>query len=273
MASELPRGRRGTHHLIAGEEEARRRIARQLHDDHCQRLAAVSFEIQAVRGQLAEGDPRRSGLDAVSAGLAELGEDLRRLSHDLHPAILERRGLAEALRDGCEEIERRHGLPVRLSLCGDGDPLPPLPRETALGLYRIAQEALANTVRHAVAWSAHVTLRIAAGEAHLSVADDGAGFDPEEARRTGGLGLASIEERVGLLGGRCRIVSAPGAGTAIDVTVPLLEPAPEEASAPHRLSRYARWHWPLAISAALVLLAFASRKALRPLAADRYSTR
>ncbi len=270
MAGDPPRGLRGANRLIAGEEKARRRIARQLHDDHCQRLAAVSFELQAVRGQLAEEDPRRSGLDAVSVGLAELGEDLRRLSHDLHPAILERRGLAEALRDGCGEIERRHGLPVRLSLHGDEGPLPP---DIALGLYRIAQEALANTVRHAVAWSAHVTLRIAAGEAHLSVADDGAGFDPEEARRTGGLGLASIEERAGLLGGRCRIASAPGAGTAIDVTVPLLDPAPEEASAPHRLSRFVRRHWPLVISAALVLLAFASRKGLRPLAADRYSTR
>ncbi|HSG40196.1 MAG TPA: protein kinase [Thermoanaerobaculia bacterium] len=237
MASELPRGLRGTKRLIAGQEDARRRIARQLHDDHCQRLAAVSYELQAVRGQLAEGDPRRSGLDAVIAGLAELSEDLRRLSHDLHPAILERRGLAEALRDNCGEIERRHGLPVRLSLRGDGGPLPPLPPETALGLYRIAQEALANTARHAAARSAHVTLRITAGKAHLSVADDGAGFDSGEARRTGGLGLASIEERAGLLGGRCRIASAPGAGTEIDVTVPLPEPAPEEAPNPEAVAR------------------------------------
>ena len=238
MAGELSRGPRGAKRLIAGQEDARRRIARQLHDDHCQRLAAVSFELQAVRGQLAEGDPRRSGLDTVSASLAELGEDLRRLSHDLHPAILERRGLAEALRDNCGEIERRHGLPVRLSLRGDGGPLPPLPPETALGLYRIAQEALANTVRHAGARSAHVTLRIAAGQAHLSVADDGAGFDPGEARRTGGLGLASIEERAALLGGRCRIASAPGAGTEIDVTVPLPEPVPEEAPAPEAVARH-----------------------------------
>src|SRR5688572_29644592 len=145
MASELPRGPRGTHPLIAGEEEARRRLARELHDDHCQRLAALSFELKAVRGDFAEGDPRRTGLDAVGASLAEMGEDLRRLSHDLHPAILERRGLADALRDHCAEIEKRHGLPIRLSLRGAEDPFPPLlsiPSDIALGLYRIVQEAL-----------------------------------------------------------------------------------------------------------------------------------
>jgi tetratricopeptide (TPR) repeat protein len=231
MASELPRGPRGTHRLIAGEEEARRRLARELHDDHCQRLAALSYELKAVRRDFAEDDPRRTGLDAVGASLAEMGEDLRRLSHDLHPAILERRGLAVALGDHCAEVEKRHGLPVRLSLRGTEDPFPSLPSDIALGLYRIVQEALANTVRHAGARSAHVTLRIAAAEAHLAVADDGAGFDPEEARRNGGLGLATLEERAVLLGGRCRIASGPGAGTEIDIAVPLPEPAPEEAPA------------------------------------------
>jgi len=230
-----PQGAAGR--LIAGVEEARRRFARELHDDHCQRLAALSLELKAVRKEFTEGDSRRTGLDTVGASLAELGEDLRRLSHDLHPAILERRGLAEALRDHCVEVERRHGLPVRLSLRGAEDPFPSLSSDIALGLYRIVQEALANTARHAGARSAHVTLRIAAREAHLSVADDGAGFDPQEVRRTGGLGLATIEERTALLGGRCRIASAPGAGTEIDVTVPLPEPAPEEAPAADDLSR------------------------------------
>lgn len=233
--------------LAAGGEEAWRRLARELHDDHCQRLAAAAFELKAVRRQLAEGDPRRSELDAVGASLAALGEDLRRLSHDLHPATLERRGLAEALRDACAEVERRHGLPVRLSLHG-AEALPSaLPGDTALGLYRIVQEALANTVRHAGAREAHVTLRRAAGEVHLTVADDGAGFEPDAARRAGGLGLASVEERAALLGGRCRIVSAPGAGTAVDVTVPVSMPTPGVL---HRWGRHPR----LLTAAALVTL-------------------
>lgn len=239
--------------LIAGEEEARRRIARELHDDHCQRLAALGFELEAVRRQLAEDDPRRSGLDALGANLAGLGEDLRRLSHELHPAILERRGLSAALRDACGEIERRHGLTVRLSLPQDEGRLPQLPHDIALGLYRIAQEALTNIIRHAAAREVHVTLRISSRQARLSVADDGAGFAPHEAHQSGGLGLASIKERAGLLGGRFRIASAPGAGTEIEVTVPL--PEPEGALTQWR--RRVRRHRRLAGTVALVLLALA----------------
>src|SRR5207253_1404373 len=99
------------------------------------------------------------------------------------------------------------------------------PPQLALGLYRIAQEALANLVRHAAARSAHVTLAVDGGTVHLAVADDGTGFVPSTVRRAGGLGLASIEERARLLGGECRIASSPGAGTKIDVDVPLPPPA------------------------------------------------
>ncbi len=238
-----------TGRLIAGEEEARRRIARELHDDHCQRLAALALELKAVRRQHADGDSRGAALDALGRSVAGLAEDLRDLSHDLHPAVLERQGLAEALHDHCAEVERRSCLEVRLSLRdGAEDPLPPA---YVLGLYRIVQEALVNTVHHAGARTVHVTLGIAAGEAHLAMLDDGAGFDPDAARRAGGLGLAIVEERARLLGGRCRITSAPGAGTEIEVTVPL--PKAE----PTALVRLARRHRRLAVSAALVILALA----------------
>lgn len=203
--------------LVASEEEARRRVGRELHDDVGQRLAALAFELEVVRRDLLDDAPR-SHLDAVGAGLAELSEDLRRLSHDLHPAALERRGLAAALADHCAEVEHRHHLPVRFSVSDAGDPFPP---EVPLGLFRIAQEALSNAVRHARARGVHVTLRTAAGTAHLAVADDGVGFDPDVARRGKGLGLTAIEERAHLLGGRCRVASLPGAGTEIDVCVPL----------------------------------------------------
>ncbi len=237
--------------LIAGEEEARRRIARELHDDHCQRLAALGFELAAVRRQLPEDDSRRSELDAVAANLAGLGEDLRRLSHELHPAILERRGLAEALHDACGEIERRHGLPVRLSLPREKSQLPQLPGDIALGLYRIAQEALSNIIHHAAAREVHVTLRISSRQARLTVKDDGGGFDPHEAHQAGGLGLASIEERAALLGGKLRIASVPGSGTEIEAAVPL----PEPEGALTQLRRFARRNRRLAGSVLLVLLA------------------
>ena len=211
--------------LVAAEEEARRRISQELHDDLCQRLAALALGLRAVRRQLPEGDSRRRELDELGGDLGNAAEDLRRLSHDLHPAILERRGLAAALRDHCEEVERRCSLPVRFTLQAPRGatvtlPSPPL----ALGLFRIAQEALANAVRYAGAQDVHVTLQIEADAVYLSVADDGGGFEPEEVRRSGGLGLAGIEERAQLLGGRCRITSATGDGTEIRVFVPLSAP-------------------------------------------------
>ena len=232
---------------VAVEEEARRRIAREIHDDLGQRLAALGIELRVARRKFPEDGPQRHEMDAVAGNLAELAEDLRRLSHDLHPAVLERSGLAEALRDHCAEVERRHGLPVRFSLRAAG----PFPPDLTLGLYRIAQEALANIVRHAGARSVQVTLWTAGGEAHLAVVDDGAGFDPEAARGSGGLGLSSLDERARLLGGRCVVASNPGAGTRIEVAVPL--PGPEI----HRLRRRVRRHRGFLASAALVILALA----------------
>lgn len=225
---------------VTGEEEARRRLARELHDDHGQRVAALGFELRAVRNELEEDDPHRAQLETVSRTLGELGEDLRRLSHDLHPAILEQRGLAGALRDACAEIEKRSGLRVELVLEGAELPCPP---EVALGLYRIAQQGFANVVRHAGARVVRLTLRADRGAVRLSLADDGAGFDLEAAARTGGLGLLSMEERARLLGGRCRIVSAPGSGTTVRVSVPR-----------RRLTRWLRRRWGWLTAAALVFL-------------------
>jgi signal transduction histidine kinase len=203
---------------IAVAEAGRRRVAREIHDDFSQRLAGLAFSLKAVSKALPEGSPQRAEIAVIGGSLADLGEDLRRLSHDLHPAALEGRGLAAALGDHCGEIERRHGLRVKLSLDGAEDSFPP---DVALGLYRIVQEALANIVRHAGAHTAQVALRAASGMVRLTVADDGGGFDPGAARRAGGIGLASLEERAQLLGGGCRIASAPGAGTEIEATVPL----------------------------------------------------
>jgi PAS domain S-box-containing protein len=234
--------RRVARRLVAAEEDERRRVAQELHDDHCQRLAALAFELKAVRKTLPEDDPERSALAAIGGRLAELGEDLRLLSHALHPAILERRGLAEALADCCAEVEGRSGLEVRLSLRGTEGPFPPFPPfppDIALVLYRIAQEALTNMARHAGARKGHVTLTVDAGVVHLAVADDGRGFEPAEVRRrAGGLGLAAMEERALLLGGTCRIASAPGAGTEIDVFVPL--PPPEPAAPEPRAEQAGR---------------------------------
>ncbi len=225
---------------VASEEELRRRLARGLHDDICQRLAALGFELGALRFRLPEADPHRRELEEAGRKLGELGEDLRRLSHDLHPAILERRGLLVALSDRATELEARHGLRVELEL---PESEPALSREVSLALYRIAQEALSNSIRHSRATAARVSLRLAGGKVRLRIEDNGAGFVLETAQRSAGLGLASIDERARLLGGRCRIHSAPDAGTTIEVQVPR-----------RRLSRWARLHWHGLAAASLVLL-------------------
>jgi tetratricopeptide (TPR) repeat protein len=231
----------GVRHFFAGEEEMRRRLARKLHDNHGQRLSALGFDLRAVRNQLAEGDPRRDALDLATRKLGELGDDLRHLSHELHPAILERRGLEVALRDRCTELEERHGLPVELDFQAEH----PIPAEVALALYRIAQEGLTNAVRHAGARTARLALCADRGTVRLTLADDGAGFDPLAARREGGLGLVSMEERARLLGGRCRIVSAPGSGTTVEVTVPR-----------RRLGRWLRRHLGWVAAVVMVTLTF-----------------
>jgi tetratricopeptide (TPR) repeat protein/two-component sensor histidine kinase len=234
---------------FAGEEEARRRIAREIHDDLSQRFATAAIELKVVRRDLPEEDPHRGELDAVAASLVELANDLRHLSHDLHPTLLEGRGLAEALADHFAGVERRYGLPVRLSVLGAEKSFPP---EISVGLFRIAQEALTNVIRHAAARSVQVTLKSAGGHLTLEVADDGAGFDPAAARgTTGGLGLASIDERARLLGGRCAITSAPGAGTRIEVAVPLL------VSELHQLRRLAKRHRGVLASVGLAIVTLA----------------
>ncbi|MFN7962416.1 MAG: tetratricopeptide repeat protein [Thermoanaerobaculia bacterium] len=240
---------------LASEEEIRRRLARGLHDDHCQRLAALGFELRAVRNRLDEGDPRRGELDGLGERLGELGEDLRQLSHDLHPAILERRGLVVALRDQVAEVAERQGLRVELEL---PEAEPALPPEVALALYRIAQEGLANILRHAGVPRARLSLEASRSAVQLTLSDEGAGFEPEAARRADGLGLASMEERARLLGGRLRIRSAPGAGTMLVATVPR-----------RRLSRWARRHRRWLAAAGLVAAAVAGGFAAVVLEAHR----
>jgi len=215
-----PVGADGLAGRLAAAEEGRRQIAREIHDDFGQRLAGLALALRAARKQLPEAHSQIAELDSIGGSLAELGEDLRRLSHDLHPAALERRGLAEALHDHCAEIERRHGLRVDLAItgvtCNEGSSPPP--PDIALGLYRIVQEALANTVRHAGAQTASVTLRATSDTARLTVADDGRGFAPAET--TAGFGLTGMRERVHLVAGSVDIDSAPGHGTRLTVLVP-----------------------------------------------------
>lgn len=206
--------------LFQAQEEERRYLGRELHDDLSQRLAALVVEAQLLGRALGpsggEGSVR-AGLSHLVSDLRLLSEDVRRLSHQLHPGILERLGLAAALEAHAAELEEREHLRVQLEVREGG---PPLPAAAALCLYRIAQEALHNAAHHSTAATARVTLERRGDRVRLVVADPGLGFDPAAAR-SGGLGLVSMEERARLLGGRLEIESARGSGTRVEVTLPL----------------------------------------------------
>ena len=190
-----------------------------------QRLATLAIGLSSLKRGLPAGSSALADeLQLYQDWAVELADDLRNLSHELHPGVLRHAGLAAALRSVCGEVERKRGLSVSLEA---PDQLEEVPPEVALCLYRVAQETLHNAATHAGAGHVMVSLVHRDRELELSVRDDGCGFDPVVARRRGGLGLLSIDERVRLVGGVVELESAPGRGTTVVVRVPFVaRPAP-----------------------------------------------
>lgn len=208
------------------EEDGNRRIAREIHDDFGQRAAAFAFIVQGLKTNLPERQNLLQQLDTLAENATALSEDLRRFSHDLHPARLDGSSLAEALHEHFTGVGQRHGLAMDLAVSGE---LHRLPAEIALALFRVAQEGLANTVRHAQARNVRLQLRVSSGGALLNLRDDGRGFDVGKRPPGRELGLSGIEERAAMFGGRCRIHSRPGNGTEIALWVPLPTSQPLQA--------------------------------------------
>ena len=208
--------------LITAQEVERSRIARELHDDVGQRIASFSIALGTLRRRLsAAPQPVHDELASLQRETVTLGNDLRSLSHELHPALLEHLGLVDALRRRCEEVSAESGVTVALDVTSE---LEPVPDEVALCLYRVAQEALRNVVNHAQARSARVELSRQNGRVAMRIADDGRGFEPGTAAGRRGLGLISLDERVRMLAGTLGIESGPHIGTIISVTVPFGDP-------------------------------------------------
>lgn len=198
-------------------EEAARRIAQNLHDEASQMLALAYLELNGLAQENPGETAERIGgviehLDAVCA-------QIRGLSHELHPGLLERYGLIPALRTLAEGIGSRSGLPVSVS--GEA---PSLPAAVDLGIYRVVQEALSNVVRHARASHAEVRLWTDESHVYLAIKDDGIGFQPKktpDGRYVSGLGLVGIYERIELLGGVCHILSGDRNGMELRVGIPI----------------------------------------------------
>jgi two-component system sensor histidine kinase UhpB len=202
--------------LLAAQEEERSRIARELHDDALQRIALLRHEVDLLAELGSEAAHRAAG---VSGELEDLGAVLRTAAHQLHPSVVEKAGLVRALGDLAGEFGRTAGLEVRLAL-------PPadqaIPMAAGVALYRIAQEALRNAVKHAGVDRAELSLAVepATGELVLRVVDAGRGFDDGTSGPGHGLGLVAMRQRAEALGGRLTVRATPGGGTAVTAVVP-----------------------------------------------------
>jgi PAS domain S-box-containing protein len=204
--------------LINAQEEERRRVARELHDDLNQRMAMLTVELE----QLDEiNKPTNLGqrLRSVQTHAKEISADIHRLSYKLHPSKLDYLGLAPAVRSLCEEFRLVKSLNVEFHETDFPDDLS---KDVVLCLFRITQEALRNCVKHSGAGSARVTLECIDDEIRLSIADDGCGFDMESEAMRKGLGFTSMRERLRIVGGKMDVRSKPMQGTIIEVSVPLV---------------------------------------------------
>jgi len=204
--------------LVEVQETERRHIARELHDEVGQALTTLMVGLRLVERetQLSERAAARvAELKHMTDGVLE---NLHRLAMDLRPASLDHLGLVAALRQYIETFGRQNDLLVEFASVGlDGERLPP-GVETAL--YRIVQEALTNVARHAQATSVDVLLERRGSQVITVIEDNGVGFDPKEAARSGRLGLFGMQERVEMLGGTLLVESSVGAGTTVVAEVP-----------------------------------------------------
>jgi PAS domain S-box-containing protein len=205
--------------LISSQEAGSARLARELHDDIVQRLAFLKIEVDKL-GMKNPSLPEPEGdkLRQIARDIGVLSSDIHLISRRLHPISLEILGLVRSIETECQNFTRLYEIPATWDLNGTvEDPS----KEISLCAYRILQEGLRNIVRHAKATEVHVTLSKKNDILHLSIKDNGIGFDPASDGVKAGLGIASMTERARLLQGSLSIESRPGKGTAVKLAVPL----------------------------------------------------
>jgi signal transduction histidine kinase len=199
--------------LINAQEEERRRIAGELHDDVSQRLALVAIHLDTLRGSPPASRGDLIGELSVLFDETDLiSSDIHQFSHELHPAVLERLGLSSALRRHCAEFSAHRKIAVDMSTIGGEPRMDP---KTALAFFRIGQECLMNAAKHSGAKDCKVSLTYARDRITLAVEDNGSGFDPKRIHALAGLGIQSMRERLRSIGGRLRIQSSALHGTTV----------------------------------------------------------
>lgn len=206
--------------LLTAQEEERRRIARDLHDDVNQRLAMLAMDLRRIeKGEAGDLADIGGMVRSITGRLTEVSDDVRQMAYRFHPSILDDLGLIKAVRRLVDDFSASTGVEA---VYVHQDLLSPVPTDLATCVYRIAQESLNNVARHAKATEVEVELICDEGMITLSVRDNGVGFDSVPASQgRGRLGLLSMKERVRLVRGTLNVSSSPGGGTHIEVGVPL----------------------------------------------------
>ncbi|HBY98733.1 MAG: cache domain-containing protein [Ardenticatenaceae bacterium] len=240
MANRIARYRTGLQRYVAAvtysQEEERKRIARELHDDTVQSLIALGRRLELLEKSIENPMETAKQLVQLETMLNNTIAEVRQFSRDLRPLLLEDLGLVAALRQMLRELERRENVTTTLVIQGDTINLDP---DLEVGLYRIAQEALNNVRKHARATAVEVELHFETDRVRLSVRDNGQGFpmtDTADLARRGAYGLMGIRERAQLFGGQMEVQSSEGEGTLVEIVLPLdgtphwdmFEPAPQE---------------------------------------------
>ena len=203
--------------LMKAQEQERIRIAGELHDGVMQEMLAVTMLLGTAKRKMPDGSDAMITIDKAQQKLVQAGTDLRQLSHDLHPPLLQEAGLPKAVRAYCEQFSAAANLPVT---CDADDSAGELSRGAALALFRVVQEALGNAAKHAHATRITVRLSRQDGNVSLVVSDDGVGFSRARLSGEGGLGLVMMRERATQLGGTFELDTAPGLGTTLRLTIP-----------------------------------------------------
>ena len=209
--------------LIAAQEEERKRVARELHDDFNQRLAVLSIELEQLGQKIEKPATLRKSVKRLQGQVKDISAEIHRLSYRLHPAKLDHLGLAAAVKSLCSEIADNKQMKVDFRQTGFPATLP---KDVTLCVFRIAQEGLRNCVKHSRAELVRVVLTKTKHAVRLTVTDNGCGFETKSGLTEKGLGFISMKERLHILGGEIDVYSKPTRGTRIEVMVPLTEEFP-----------------------------------------------
>jgi PAS domain S-box-containing protein len=205
--------------MLSVQESERRLLAREMHDDLTQRLAVLAIDIGKIEQHYQDiEDPFLETLRSVRESLVNISGDIHAISRQLHPSIIEDLGLVDAIRSECNNFTRREGIAVNYYT----ESVPSgIPADVAICIYRIVQEGFRNIAKHSGTTQLQMSLTGKDDSIRLTIKDEGAGFDPEEAEKKLGIGLVSMQERVRLIQGDISIASQPGKGTVINVRAPL----------------------------------------------------